>query len=402
MLIKDNEFIKFVKYYFNIYNNNNNILYICNYNLDLNKFFYFNNNNINILIDLNNISYDNKYDIIISTECFNHDKLYKITINKIYKLLKPNGIFIFNCFVCKKINISLFNIFDIYYNSETNNLYYIAYKINNKLDNNNINNNNNNKLISYNNKKIININNYNNDISFFIIRYINNIETSDYYKYCYEKIRKYYPFNKIYIIDDNSSFFDYKKIELHNCKIIKSEYPKRGELLGYYYFHKIKPSKYAVILHDSIFFNKYIDFSNINNYKFIWDIGEKKWDDNQFILKILKKFNNDKLIDYYQEKKWLGCFGIMSIIKYDFLNDINNKIKFFDILLNEINTREKRMCLERIFGIIMSFYNNKINNKSIFGDILKYCKWELKINPIKLKYDCFMKELPLVKVWTGR
>lgn len=40
---------------------------------------------------------DNTFDTIISTECFEHDPEYKESFNKIYKMLKPNGLFAFTC-----------------------------------------------------------------------------------------------------------------------------------------------------------------------------------------------------------------------------------------------------------------------------------------------------------------
>lgn len=40
---------------------------------------------------------DNTFDTIISTECFEHDPEYKDSLNKIYKMLKPNGLFLFTC-----------------------------------------------------------------------------------------------------------------------------------------------------------------------------------------------------------------------------------------------------------------------------------------------------------------
>lgn len=40
---------------------------------------------------------DNTFDTIISTECFEHDPEYKESIIKIYKMLKPNGLFCFSC-----------------------------------------------------------------------------------------------------------------------------------------------------------------------------------------------------------------------------------------------------------------------------------------------------------------
>lgn len=40
---------------------------------------------------------DNTFDTIISTECFEHDPEYKLSLIKIYKMLKPNGLFCFTC-----------------------------------------------------------------------------------------------------------------------------------------------------------------------------------------------------------------------------------------------------------------------------------------------------------------
>jgi SAM-dependent methyltransferase len=40
---------------------------------------------------------DESFDTIISTECFEHDPEYKESWLKIYKMLKPNGLFVFTC-----------------------------------------------------------------------------------------------------------------------------------------------------------------------------------------------------------------------------------------------------------------------------------------------------------------
>lgn len=40
---------------------------------------------------------DGTFDTIVSTECFEHDPEYKESFEKIYKMLKPNGLFCFTC-----------------------------------------------------------------------------------------------------------------------------------------------------------------------------------------------------------------------------------------------------------------------------------------------------------------
>jgi SAM-dependent methyltransferase len=44
---------------------------------------------------------DNTFDTIISTECFEHDPEYNESFKKIYKMLKPGGLF---CFTCASTN----------------------------------------------------------------------------------------------------------------------------------------------------------------------------------------------------------------------------------------------------------------------------------------------------------
>jgi hypothetical protein len=101
----------------------------------------------------------------------------------------------------------------------------------------------------------------NNNIGFIILRHVNNNLSNQYWIYNYNCIRKYYPNNEIIIIDDNSNYQFIKEINLYKTTIIKSEYPGRGELLPYIYYLKYKLFDTAVIIHDSVFINKYIDFN---------------------------------------------------------------------------------------------------------------------------------------------
>ena len=41
--------------------------------------------------------HDGTFDTIVSTECFEHDPEYKESLLKIYKMLKPGGLFLFTC-----------------------------------------------------------------------------------------------------------------------------------------------------------------------------------------------------------------------------------------------------------------------------------------------------------------
>ena len=137
---------------------------------------------------------------------------------------------------------------------------------------------------------------------------------------------------------------------------------------------------------------------NIDTYRCLWDFKSGVWDNENNILSILKLLNyNDQLIKLYNNKNlWKGCFGVMTIINLNFLEKIEEKFKIFDILLKIINSREKRMTLERIFVIL--FINEDKYHESIFGDIKKYCKWGQKWK----RYIRKKRKKDIEKIWSGR
>jgi len=231
------------------------------------------------------------------------------------------------------------------------------------------------------------------DFGFIILRHVNSSLTNKYWLHCYDCIRKYYPENNILIIDDNSNYNFITFKELYKTTIINSEYPGRGELLPYYYYLNNKLFDTAIIIHDSVFINSLIDINNINDYKILWDF-EHKWDQIEDETKMINSFNDIELTNFHKNKNlWVGCFGGMSIIKHDYLVFINNK---YDIskLLKYVLNRYNRCSFERVIACLLQKH---VSNKSLFGNIHKYCKWGFKFNE-KEKY----KNLPVIKVWTGR
>jgi hypothetical protein len=251
------------------------------------------------------------------------------------------------------------------------------------------------QLMNYNNYKINEITKQNQSthtIGFIILRHVMNEVVNQYWIKSYNAIRKYYPENHILIIDDNSDYNFITEEPLYNTTIIKSDYPKRGELLPYYYFLHNKLFDIAVIIHDSVFINDYIDFS-VDNYRFIWEF-EHDFDNVKEESRIIAMLDNPELTNFYNNKElWKGCFGGMSIISHDYLTHINNK---YDIskLLDYILCREDRKSFERIIACMLQ---KEGTQKTLLGNIQKYCEWELSINNIH-KYQ----HLPIIKVWTGR
>jgi len=234
-------------------------------------------------------------------------------------------------------------------------------------------------------------------LGFIIIRHVNSKITDLYWKESYTCIRKFYD-NPIIIIDDRSNHFLNENITLTNCTVIyDKEHKGSGEILPYYYFHKLKPFDTAVIIHDSVFIQSKIDF-NTDTIRFLWSF--EHWSSEMILNEISELSKNleyhSELSEIQNKKRWKGCFGCMSVIKWNFLNTLHNKHKLFDIL-PKIKTRANRELMERIIALIS--YNNTKMGESQFGDIHQYITWGTTfIEYLTKDYSKY----PIMKVWTGR
>lgn len=103
------DFTLFVKKILNDYFTNKRVLDVGSGDINGNNRFLFENceydgndviraNNVTIVSKTKDLPFiDNTFDTIISTECFEHDPEYKESFIKIYKMLKPDGLFCFTC-----------------------------------------------------------------------------------------------------------------------------------------------------------------------------------------------------------------------------------------------------------------------------------------------------------------
>lgn len=246
---------------------------------------------------------------------------------------------------------------------------------------------------------------------FFVLRHVNNEMTNEYWQESCSKINHYYLDKQIFIIDDNSNpEFVKQSRPLNNIYIIQSEFSAgKGELLPYYYFHKLKSQNeieydYAIMLHDSMFLNDVL-FTNENmpaNAKFLWHTRMHGADNKIKELALLNKLNNNTdVINIYNNKyRWYVCFGAMSVIKYDFLKHINTKYDFFNVLIPLINTRDDRMRLERVFGVVCMTEDDTIyQSRSYIGDICRNTNWGYCWNDYKEKPKPDKK---IIKIFSGR
>jgi len=255
----------------------------------------------------------------------------------------------------------------------------------------------------------------NSSYGFIITRHVNSEKTNKYWNEAVRCIRRFYPYKKIVVIDDNSNQ-DLVKEEYpyKNVEIIQSEFPGRGELLPYYYFYKRHFFENAVIIHDSVFFHKRINFEKLMGTPVIplWHFQPDKeniHNTNRIIHSMKNNYQIEKKINMSEDmilgmnkKKWMGCFGVQSFINHRFLAYLQNYYNLFN-MLNQVHCRADRCCLERIMGTLFCHhFKQLLYLKSIFGNITQYMNWGYTFE----EYEEHLKDKkvirPVVKVWTGR
>jgi hypothetical protein len=258
---------------------------------------------------------------------------------------------------------------------------------------------------------------------FIVLRHVNSALTNEYWNECVKCIRRFYPQKKIVVIDDNSNK-DFVKadFEYQNIQYIQSEFPQRGELLPYYYFHKHHFFDNAIIIHDSVFIHRRINFDILKNFKVIplWHFTHSKDENYRRSLEItsylknndeiknqLIRFNNKYNILGLNRHHWEGCFGVQSYINFNFLDFLQRKYNLFN-MLKIVKSRSDRCCLERIYGVIISLECNELKFvNSLLGSIASYRNGEYGWGYSYSQYKNYINKhrkspAPYVKVWSGR
>lgn len=255
---------------------------------------------------------------------------------------------------------------------------------------------------------------------FIIIRHVTNETSNFYWQECCRSIQKWYPSQKIVIVDDHSSFTSEMEFDLdfnyENILFINSDCPKGcGEFLGYYYFYKYKWADYAIVLHDSFWIQQPIPGLNSflasnKDIKFLSHFNTRFNHHNfQGEINIIHHLQNPgELVSFFHQLDTcnIGCFGIQSCISYSFLERLQEKFQLMD-LIQMVDDRENRMCLERVFGAIVLFMCPEIKKDiSFYGDILvdyvdKYEHTSF-VFYLANKEKIRLENRPFIKVFSGR
>ena len=251
---------------------------------------------------------------------------------------------------------------------------------------------------------------------FIILRHISISEHDNYWRECVKCIRKFHN-EKIVVIDDNSKINVSNDINYNNIIFAQSEYKGAGEILGYHYAYKYKLFETFIVLHDSMFLNCILPKIN-QSVIFLWHfdkyLGKNKSDldidndTNLLFINHCKHSERENILKlYYNKAKWVGCFGVASIISLEFINMIFYKYDFENCIKN-VKNRPQREAMERVFAILSFLEDPKLqNHKSLFGNIL--CDYN---NSFAYNYNNYINDInninnnnknyKMIKIWAGR
>jgi len=210
----------------------------------------------------------------------------------------------------------------------------------------------------------------------------------------YSSIRKFYPDVDIKIIDNGSTCASI--IPLERCEIINPEYPNSRLFSPYYEFLKIKGYTRAAIIHDGFIFNSYVDFTTIENVRFMWHFETHAYDNARLITKQLNVLDNSKRpLEVFASNAWWGCMGCMCVITKDFIQSLEDKYKLTR-LARVIDNKEDAIAFERTLALLC--YSEIVDLKksvSIEGDIANmrwgYSYDDYAVNPANRPNKPFFK-----------
>lgn len=239
------------------------------------------------------------------------------------------------------------------------------------------------------------------ELGIILLRHVSSDEVNEYWNHSLKSIREYFgPDIPVVIIDDNSNpEYVKEKTSMENTTVISSEYHQRGEILPYYYFYKHHWFEKAFIIHDSVFFHSRPDVSHVDDISFLWDFPHD-WNNEKREKELISHldFSSDLLRLYDKKDKWRGAFGSMSVVTHRFVAQLQEQYNIF-ILLDYIKIRSDRMCFERIISVISTALLPK--QKTMYGCIHDFVPFSTSY-PVYMTHLQEYKNLPLMKVWTGR
>ena len=250
------------------------------------------------------------------------------------------------------------------------------------------------------------------DFVFIILRHVRNANDDVLWRHSVSKILEKYPDAYIKIIDDHSPF----EIQNDHDDVLKSDL-KQGiaELLPYYYYHKYKWAKRALIIQDSMFLENKLPESDCELLWWFPSVDQARNIDDNIKNQLKYIRHSHELLELFETRQWVGSLGATMIISLEFLEHLENKYQFCERLICTLKSRIDRECLERTIPIIC--FNerkdmvNRINN--VNGNLHKWAYEKImKKDPSITNYwDQFtfykykqldMSDTIISKLWVNR
>ena len=221
------------------------------------------------------------------------------------------------------------------------------------------------------------------------------------WKQCYESIRKFYK-EPIIIINDNCIKELIENIDFENTTIFDSEFNGSAEILPYYYFYKLKPFEKAIILQDSMFFQKRFDFQNYNlkDVLFLWEFTKFRNHFIEYEKFLIHQTQSEELVNLYESNIWKGSLGGTSFITYNFVELLQENYNFLRWIPYLSKGREYRHSFERVFAVMCWYLSDSIKiYTSINGDL--HIDQTAILSNIK-EYENYKTESYMVKIMCNR
>jgi hypothetical protein len=207
------------------------------------------------------------------------------------------------------------------------------------------------------------------------------------------------------IVDDSSNEFLVEDLVLSRCTVVYDRENKgSGELLPYYYFHKLKPFDTAVVIHDSVFLQERVEFDlkDDEGCRFLWNFSHAfNYDVADDVRAMCAAFpQNEELMGLWSRTEdWQGgCFGVMSVVRWSLLDAVDAEYHFFSRLLPLVKCRPDRCALERVFALVLSHRDPNFP-PSFFGKIHDNMNMLTTFEAYFAGNFCSQ---PILKVFTGR
>jgi hypothetical protein len=224
---------------------------------------------------------------------------------------------------------------------------------------------------------------------FLIPTHVSTQQSYDTFCESVQSLQSLYPtIPKVFFYNKDTSF-DISQLDFiqrdPSIRLVTKRYCE-GEMNVYKHFYEEHYFDLGILLHDSFVLKKpFENLETIKDINYIWyftnhrlhwhTILEEKTEYNikhniithdDLILHLVKQsydpsheFYKYFVETYPKKEEWVGCYGSLSIIRHDFLREVQEKTQFFNILPN-IKDKRDRIAMESFLALVFQYTLGKI------------------------------------------